>query len=333
MVAEQTMDNVRWFEGTADAVRKCIKHFNDPNIEYIIVLSGDQLYKMDLNDFLHFHRHSESEITVSCCPVPAAEVSGMGIMGADENNLITKFVEKPSEEKAVENMHVMRNGEKRYLGSMGIYCFNAKMLKRILTEDKSIDFGHGIIPNVLPKYKTSAYVFEGYWSDIGTIESFYRANLDLAEKVPALNLFDKAWPYFTRARFLSPSKVQNTKIDESLVSEGAIIENAIITHSIVGLRSIIRSGTEICDSILMGNDYYETEEEDKKRNLPKGVRFGVGKNCVIKKAIIDKNVLIGDNVKIINKNKRNNYEGDNYCIENGIVVIEKNAIIPAGTVI
>ena len=132
MVAEQTMDNVRWFEGTADAVRKCIKHFNDPNIEYIIVLSGDQLYKMDLNDFLHFHRHSESEITVSCCPVPAAEVSGMGIMGADENNLITKFVEKPSEEKAVENMHVMRNGEKRYLGSMGIYCFNAKMLKRIL---------------------------------------------------------------------------------------------------------------------------------------------------------------------------------------------------------
>ena len=321
MAAEQTMDTTDWFQGTADAVRRCMRHFNDPHTEYIIVLSGDQLYKMDLNELLRFHMHHEGEITVSCCPVPRAHIAGLGIMGTDDANRITRFVEKPSFEKEVKDMHIMHNNKKNYLGSMGIYCFNIDTLRRLLAEDNSSDFGKGIIPHAFSRYKTFAYIFGGYWSDIGTISSFYEANINLTEPVPALNLYDKAWPYFTHARYLSPTKVTNSKLKQSLVSEGAIIEGTTITRSIIGLRSIVRPETQISKSILMGADYYETEEEAERKQLPFGVRLGVGRNCVIRNAILDKNVSIGDNVQIINKKGIDDYGGDFYCIKNGSVII------------
>jgi len=333
MAAEQTMDNTDWFQGTADAVRRCMRHFNDPNIEYIVILSGDQLYKMDLRELLRFHTEHNGEVTVSCCPVDQSEISGLGIMGTDRDNRITCFVEKPTSVKEVKDMHIMKNNKKMYLGSMGIYCFNYRTLQKILTEDKSTDFGRGIIPNAFGKYKTYAYIFGGYWSDIGTIDSYYHANINLTETVPALNLYDKGWPYFTRARYLSPPKIQNSYLDHVLISEGALIEGAHIERSTLGLRSIIGSGSEVSDTIMMGNDYYETEEEAKQKNLGDKVRLGIGKNCVIKKALLDKNVLIGDDVQIINRKGLDDYEGDFYCIKSGIVIIEKNAIVPSGTVI
>lgn len=333
MAAEQTLENTDWFQGTADAVRRCMRHFNDPAIEYIMILSGDQLYKMDLRELLIFHVQNRAEATIACNLVPEEEIAGLGIMGADKDNRITKFVEKPKDPKLVQGMHIMHNNRKHYLGSMGIYCFNAKILRKILQDDPSPDFGKGIIPNSFSSYNTLAYAFDGYWCDIGTIESFYHANLELADTVPKLNMYDKSWPFFTRSRFLAPAKLQNTKVHKSLIAEGALIEGAQIKGSIVGLRSIIRNDSNIEDSILMGADYYETEEEAQMRELPKNVRFGIGKNCVIKKAIIDKNVSFGDNVQIINKDKHDDYEGDNYCIKNGIVIIEKNAVIPSGTII
>ncbi|MBU1862697.1 MAG: glucose-1-phosphate adenylyltransferase [Candidatus Omnitrophica bacterium] len=333
MAAEQTMNTTDWFQGTADAVRRCLRHFNDPKIDYIIILSGDQLYKMDLKELMNFHIEQGSDITVSCCPVTEDKISGLGIMGTDGNKRLTRFVEKPQSVKDVAGMHIMRDGKKHYLGSMGIYCFNTKILRKVLTEDASIDFGRGIIPNAFNRYKTDAYIFEGYWSDIGTIESFYEANLDLAETVPVLNLYDKEWPYFTHPRYLSPAKMQDTHVDKTLISEGAIIEGATLTRSIIGLRSFIQKETEISESIIMGSDYYETEDEAKVKKLPQNVRLGIGKNCIIKRAILDKNVSIGNNVKIINKKKIDDYEGEFYCIKNGIVIIEKNAVIPPGTVI
>jgi len=332
MAAEQTMEDTDWFQGTADAVRRCMRHFNDPSIDYIVILSGDQLYKMDLNELINFHQAHNGEITVSCCPVHAGEISGLGIMGTDQSNRINCFVEKPQHEDEVTEMHIMMHKQRHYLGSMGIYCFNAKTLRKILIEDKSTDFGRGIIPNAFNHYNTYAYLFEGYWSDIGTIESFYRANINLAETVPALNMYDKRWPYFTRARHLAPSKVQHSNMNKVLLSEGALIEGAKILRSIVGLRSVIRKGTEISDSIIMGNDYYETDEEARLKNTP-NLPIGIGKNCIIKKAILDKNVCLGDNVQIINKDNIDDYEGEFYCIKHGIVIIEKNAVVPSGTII
>jgi glucose-1-phosphate adenylyltransferase len=333
MAAEQTMDDVNWFQGTADAVRRCMKHFNDPNYEHIIILSGDQLYKMNLKDLIDTHIENEADITVSCCSVPESEVENLGIMGTDKRGKITKFLEKPKKKELLKGLHVMRDNKKYYLGSMGIYCFNTTFLRTLLQEDPSADFGKGIIPNAIKKHNVFAHVFNGYWSDIGTIESFFRANLDLAETVPALNMFDKAWPYFTHARYLGPAKFSDSKVHKSLIAEGSIFEGATITKSIVGLRSIIRKGTELTNTIMMGADFYETEEEAKRKNLPDDVRLGVGRNCIINNAILDKNVWIGDDVKIINKDKIDDYEGSYYCIKNGIVIIEKNAVIPSGTVI
>lgn len=333
MAAEQDVDNTGWFQGTADAVRRCMRHFNDPSIEYILILSGDSLYKMDLREFVNFHIENQAEVTVSCCPVPQEEIPGLGIMGANDQHKITKFVEKPKDPSLVDGMEVMRDGEPHYLGSMGIYCFNRSTLKKILDEDNSTDFGKGIIPNSFQKYNTCAYTFDGYWSDIGTIKSFFRANIDLSTPLPVLNLYDKNWPYFTRSRYLSAAKVQNTTLNDVIIAEGTIIDGAKIEKSIIGLRSIIRHDSEISNSIIMGSDYYETEEEAQSKHLPDGVRLGVGQNCVIKNAILDKNVSMGDGVKIINAKGIKEYEGDYYCIKDGVVIIEKNAVIPKGTVI
>jgi len=333
MAAEQSMEDTDWFQGTADAVRRCLKHFNDPATKHIMILSGDQLYKMDLMEMYRRHLEKKAELTIACNYVPPEDVPGLGIMGVTGDSVIDRFVEKPEDASQIEDMAVTHNGEKRFPGSMGIYLFNKDTLREVLSKDKKADFGREIIPDTISTKRTYAYLFDGYWRDIGTIKSFYEENLCLTDPMPPLNMFDEKWQIFTRTRYLAPAKIEDCSIERSIVTEGAILHSSEIKHSVIGIRFRVGEGSVIEDTIAMGCDYYETikdMERDSAQDLP---RLGVGKNCHIKQAILDKNVRIGDNVKIINSGDVENVDGPNYHIRDGIVVIGKNAVIPSGTVI
>jgi glucose-1-phosphate adenylyltransferase len=334
LAADQSMDDTDWFQGTADAVRKNLKHFNDPAYKYILILSGDQLYKMDFRYMLGFHVEKNSEVTIACNPVDPKDVSEFGIIGIDENNRINKFVEKPKKSSAIKNMIVEKDSGKYFLSSMGIYIFNRDVLVDTLKRNPKADFGKEIIPDSFPNKRTHAFIFNGYWRDLGTIKSFYKENLALTDDIPPLDMFGEDWLFFTRPRYLPPAKINSSNINRSIISEGAIVQSgAKIKHSVIGLRSRINTNSVVADSIIMGCDFYETLD-DIKYNQSKGIPLlGVGQNCVIKKAIIDKNVRIGDNSKILNEKNLTDSEGKNYCIKDGIVIIEKNAVIPPGTVI
>ncbi|MBL7071474.1 MAG: glucose-1-phosphate adenylyltransferase [Candidatus Omnitrophica bacterium] len=334
IAADQSTENVDWFQGTADAVRRSLKHFTDPAYKYIIVLSGDQLYKMDFNDLIRFHREKDAEITIACNPVQASEVSDLGIMGVAEDFRINKFKEKPRDSRSVQDMAVKGKENDFFLGSMGIYLFNRDVLSDILKSNPKTDFGKEIIPDSFSGKRTYAFVYHGYWRDIGTIKSFFKENLALTDDLPPLDMFDENWLFFTRPRYLPPAKINTSNIVKSIIAEGAIIlSGARLKHTVVGLRSRISANTSLEDSIIMGSDFYETLD-DIRDNQSKGIPLlGVGENCVIKNAIIDKNVRIGDRVKIINHKKVDDYDGVDYCIKEGIVIVEKNATIPPGTVI
>ncbi len=335
MAAEQSMDNANWFQGTADAVRRCLKHFNDPAYKYVLILAGDHLYKMDYRSMLRFHIEKNSQITIACNAVDSNDISELGIMGTDDNDRIDKFVEKPHDAGGVMDMMVEKDGKKFFLGSMGIYLFNKDTLVDILRANpRAQDFGREIIPGSFSGKRTYAFLFKGYWRDIGTIKSFYEESLALTEDIPPLDMFDEQWLIFSRPRYLAPSKINSSHMIKSIVAEGAIVlSNTTIKHSIIGLRSRIEEGSLIEDSIIMGCDYYETPDDAKARQAKNIPSLGIGKNCVIKKAIIDKNVAIGDGVKILNQKEVKDYDGENYCIRDGIVVIEKNSVILPETVI
>ncbi|RKY41137.1 MAG: glucose-1-phosphate adenylyltransferase [Candidatus Makaraimicrobium thalassicum] len=333
MAAEQSMEDTDWFQGTADAVRRCLKHFNDPAVKYIFILSGDQLYKMDLRDMYRDHLNKGAELTVACSYVDPEEVSTLGIMGMDSDCRINRFVEKPKESSEIEDMSVKLRGGTYFMGSMGIYLFNKSTLIELLTKDRKADFGGEIIPEAILAKPTYAFPFDGYWRDVGTIRAFYKENLSLTDPMPPLNMFDERWQTFTRTRYLPPAKFENSRIEKSIVAEGAIVLSSKIVHSIIGLRFRVGSGSVIEDSIAMGCDYYETVEkigEDISRDIPP---LGVGKNCRIQRAILDKDVRIGDNVRIVNSKGVDNFDGPNYFIRDGLVIITKNSVIPSGTVI
>ncbi len=329
IAADQTMDNTDWFQGPADAVRKTLKHFLDPKIKYICTLSGDQLYKMNLAELREYHVAKKAEITVACNVISRDEVSSFGIIGADKDSKIIDFIEKPTTADAVKTFAVRKAGEERFLCSMGIYFFNIEALREILTKSKKADFGKEIIPEAIKESRAFAYQFDGYWRDIGTIRSFYAENLLLTEPDPPLDLFDENWPIYTRSRSLAPAKYGNSQIEKSVVADGSIIDEAVIRGSIIGLRSKVGKNTVIEDSIVMGADYYETKEDGNQEKIP----IGIGDDCVIRKAILDKNTRVGRGVKIINRGGLKDHEGDNYMIRDGIVIVYKNALIPAGTVI
>ncbi|MFH1753372.1 MAG: glucose-1-phosphate adenylyltransferase [Candidatus Omnitrophota bacterium] len=333
MAAEQSMENMNWFQGTADAVRRCLKHFSDPRIKYVLILSGDQLYKMDLTKLLDAHKGNNAEVSVACNPVDPEEVSHYGIMDVGKDYRINAFVEKPKNEDQVKKFAFDLRGKTTFLASMGIYLFNKETLMDILTHSDKLDFGKEIIPDNFNTKKTYAYIYEGYWQDIGTIKNFYEASLLFTDILPPFNIYDEEWQVFTRPRYLPPAKVRESEINDSVISDGAIIDGAKIHHSIVGLRSRIGSGSTIDDAIVMGNDYYETLEQMKGNEIIKIPNVGIGRGCVVKKAIIDKNVRIGDNVKIVNKDGRAELKGENFNIKDGIVVIEKNAVLKSNTVI
>jgi len=334
MAAEQTMEDADWFQGTADAVRRCLKHFDNPIFKYIVVLSGDQLYKMDLKAMLDFHKKKGAEITLACNPADEkSNLNEMGVIKLGEDNRIVDFFEKPGDPEKLKSALLEIDGEKRFLVSMGIYIFNRDTLIELLSESNKVDFGKEIIPASFKRKVTEAFVYKGYWRDIGSIKNFYDENLVLTEAVPPIDIFDENWQIFTRPRYLPPIKIKNSKILKSIISEGSIIETATIEHSVLGVRSRIEEKSHVKDSIIMGNDFYQSLDEILSDREKKKPIMGVGKNCLIRKAILDKNVKIGDGTRIVNEKKLETFKGENYSIKDGIVIIHKNATIAPGTVI
>ncbi|HKE60083.1 MAG TPA: glucose-1-phosphate adenylyltransferase [Pyrinomonadaceae bacterium] len=344
LAAEQTHESPQWFQGTADAVRQVLPHIRDWGIDTLLILSGDHLYRMDYRDFLTRHYESGADVTVSVIPCEEQPASEFGLLKTDESGRIVEFKEKPKGDELLTmrvdttKLGLDENEAKRrpYLASMGIYVFKYDQLERLLKEDlRWVDFGREIIPAAIRTGHVEAFMFDGYWEDIGTIGAFYRANLDLTAKIPKFNLFDAEAPVYTRARYLPPSKVENSEIDDSIVSDGCIINGAKIKSCVVGLRSRISKGVQIDSSYIMGADYYQTFE-DMRTDLVRGVpRVGIGEGSVIKHAIIDKNARIGVNTRLLNEASvtEADGEGGSYYIRDGIIIVPKSAIIKDGTVI
>jgi len=335
LAAEQTPNNTGWFQGTADAVRQCMPHFGNHDFEYALILSGDQLYQMDFNSMLQAHINSKAAITIATLPVSAKDASEFGIMKTDKKSIITSFIEKPKPELlpdwVSEVSDEMKNEGRHYLASMGIYIFNKELLNTLMSNPDTKDFGKEIIPQSIKENKVLSYQYEGYWTDIGNIESFFEANLGLTDNIPKFNLFDNAQKVYTRARVLPPSKMSGlTIIDKSIIADGCIINGAKIEHSVIGIRSRIGAMSEILNTYLMGGDHYENID-NLNTNHEKGIiNIGIGERCFINNTIIDKNCRIGNDVKL---NGGKHLSDDNtplYTIKDGIIVIKKNAVIPHG---
>jgi glucose-1-phosphate adenylyltransferase len=341
LAAQQTFTNTSWYEGTADAVRKNLIHFMNHDFDYIVILSGDQLYRMNIEEIVTQHMVTGAEITVATIPVGRSECHALGIMQIDDNSRITRFVEKPKEDAVLDtlklppdiakNLDVKREGDS-FLASMGIYVFNRNVIVELLDNPLS-DFGKHIIPQAIQSRRVFSYVYQGYWEDIGTIRSFFEANLDLVNELPRFNFFDMSAPIFSRPRYLPGSKINGAQIDHAVISDGCIINGAKICRSIVGLRTFVGSGTELNRVIVLGSDYYEALESIERHEREGIPRVGIGEKCKIENAIIDKNARIGNNVVISPAGKPETVDHESYYIRDGIVIIPKNAVIPHGMVI
>lgn len=339
LAAEQTPDNPGWFQGTADAVKQSLRHIGNFEYDYILILSGDQLYQMDFSEMIANHKNQQADITIATIPVGDREAPEFGILKTNEEHFITSFIEKPSKELLPEwtsdtGADMQRQG-RNYLASMGIYIFNKKILDHLLYEKnpKATDFGKEIIPESIDNHKVISYQYDGYWTDIGNIYSFFEANLALTDDVPAFNLFDNNKTVYSRARMLPPAKISGTTLEKTIIAEGSIINASRIEQSVVGIRSRIGHGTTVVSAYIMGNDFYETlaeMESNKEKGLPK---IGIGERCYIKDAIIDKNCRIGNDVKIIGGKHLPKVDHDLYSVKDGIVVVKKGAILPDGFVI
>jgi glucose-1-phosphate adenylyltransferase len=335
--AEQTFEHSGWYEGTADAVRKNFAHFRPQDPTHYLILSGDQLYRMDLKDMFQKHLDSGAEITLATTRVNRETAADLGILRVDASNKVEEFLEKPGPTKEIGEFAVpsaLRGSSgKDYLASMGIYIFDAKAMEEVLENDY-LDFGKEIIPESIKTRRVSAYVFDGYWEDIGTIKSFYEANLDLAKINPQFDMYDEAAPIYTHMRNLPPSKVNNCDMHQSITAEGCIITNASIKDSIVGVRSIVEAGTKLDSVVCMGADYYESNSRKERNQIEGTPGIGIGKSCEIRGAIIDKNARIGDGCRIgIDQRERKDGDYGCYHIVDGVIVIPKNSVLKPGTVI
>ncbi len=339
LAAEQTPDNPGWFQGTADAVRQSLRHISNLEYDYILILSGDQLYQMDFGDMLKNHISSQTDISIATIPVDDRDAPEFGILKTNDENVITSFIEKPKKDILpdwVSDTGADMQGQGRnYLASMGIYIFNKKILDKLLNEahPTATDFGKEIIPDSIENYKVSSFQYDGYWTDIGNIYSFYEANLALTQEVPLFNLFDNNKTVYSRARMLPPAKISGTTLEKTIIAEGSIIHASRIEQSVVGIRSRIGHGTTVVSTYIMGNDYYETLEE-MELNTSKGLpKIGIGERCYLKDAIIDKNCRIGNDVRINGGSHLANTDHPLYTVKDGIVVVKKTAILPDGFVI
>ncbi|GAA4280260.1 glucose-1-phosphate adenylyltransferase [Gaetbulibacter aestuarii] len=335
LAAEQTPENKTWFQGTADAVRQSMHHFLRHDFKYALILSGDQLYQMDYDEMIAAHEKAGAEISIATIPVNAKEATEFGIMKSDENNVVTSFIEKPDAsllpDWTSEVSDDMKKQERHYLASMGIYIFNRDLLIELMANKETNDFGKEIIPQNISKHKTLSYQYEGYWTDIGNIDSFFEANLELTDNIPRFDLYDKRKRIYTRARILPTTKIAGTVLDHAVIAEGCIISAAKIEKSVIGIRSRIGAESTVINTYVMGSDYYESLEEINSNHID--ILIGIGERCFIKNAIIDKNVRIGDGVRINGGPHIENTETDTYFVKDGIVVIKKDAVIPKGFVI
>ncbi|GGE31421.1 glucose-1-phosphate adenylyltransferase [Psychroflexus planctonicus] len=332
LAAEQTINSDKWFQGTADAVRQSMHHFLNNDFEYALILSGDQLYQMDFNEMIKKHIESNAQISIATQPVTAKEAPSFGILKSNTEQEITSFIEKPAMDQLEgwnsEVTPEMKNQGREYLASMGIYIFNRDVLIDLMNDPDTVDFGKEIIPSSINKHKVVSYQYPGYWTDIGNIDSFFEANLNLTNDLPEFNLYDKEMRIYTRARMLPTSKVTGSDLKNTVISEGCIIHAKKIERSIIGIRSRIGKASVITNTYMMGSDYYETLEEVEKKKID--IFMGIGENCIINNAIIDKNCRIGDGAQIMGGNHLENQETDNYVVKDGIVVIKKGAVIPKG---
>ena len=344
LAAEQTPESGQWFQGTADAVRQVLPHIRDWRIDTLLILSGDHLYRMDYRKFLERHDESNADITIAVIPIVPDSASEFGLLKTDSEGRVIEFREKPKGE-ALEAMRVDTTSlglsadeaqARPYLASMGIYVFKYDRLEEVLGEDKSrLDFGKEVIPGSIHKYNVQAFLFDGYWEDIGTIGAFYKANLDMTTAIPPFNLFDAEAPLLTRSRYLPPSKIDNCEIRDSIISEGCIINGAKINNSLIGLRSRLGNGSQLEASYMMGADYYQTLE-DMQADIATGRPWiGVGEGTIIRRAIIDKNARIGAGVRLLNEAGVEEADGPDgsYYIRDRIIIVPKNGLIPDGTVV
>lgn len=339
IAAEQTPDNPGWFQGTADAVRQSLRHLQQQEFDHVLILSGDQLYQMDFSEMLDSHVAKGADISIATIPVASREAPEFGILKSNEENIITSFIEKPKKDLlpdwVSDTGEEMQREGRIYLASMGIYIFNRKLLFDLLldTHKDATDFGKEIIPNSIETHKVASYQYDGYWTDIGNIYSFFEANISLTEDIPQFNLFDSQHVIYTRPRMLPPAKVSGTTLEKTILAEGCIINASRVEKSVMGIRSRIGYGSTIVSTYIMGCDYYETLEDmnsASERGLPK---LGIGERCYIRNAIIDKNCRIGNDVRINGGNHLQDADHPLYTIKDGIVVVKKGAILPDGFVI
>ena len=339
LAAEQTPDNPGWFQGTADAVRQSLRHLAKMDFEYVLILSGDQLYQMDFSKMIEAHKKTGAALTIATIPVGEREAPEFGILKSNQENVITSFVEKPKKEIlkdwTSETGSEMKTQGRNYLASMGIYVFNKEILHQFLNElhPNATDFGKEIIPDSIANYKVLSYQYDGYWTDIGNIYSFFEANIALTQDVPLFNLFDSAQKVYTRARMLPPAKVSGTIINKAILAEGCIIHAKEVTSSVVGIRARVGKDTVIKNTYIMGCDYYENIDQIEQKNK-KGIPIlGIGERCIIEDAIIDKNCSIGNDVSIKGGAHLEKLDHPLYTIKDGIVVVKKGAVIPNGYII
>ena len=344
LAAQQTLMGEEWYQGTADAIKHNEPYILNPRFkdDHVLILAGDHLYRMDYQKMLAVHTESNADITVSVIPVKKEVTSGLGILQTDASGRIIDFVEKPQTEAELQQLRVepevftsrgIEPQAREYIASMGIYIFNREVLQEVLQDDSNVDFGKDIIPKSIQKCKVSAYFFDGYWEDIGTIHAFYSANIALTDTDPAFNFYDEQAPIYTNRRHLPSTKVNSSSVRSSILAEGSIIDDSELDRTIVGIRSIISGGSRVYQSILMGADYYESDAlqaENQRLGIP---NVGIGRNCLIQNAIIDKNARIGDNSILVNRNGIDNHDGEDYYIRDGIVIVPKDATIPPDTVV
>lgn len=331
LAAEQTAQSQSWYQGTADAVRKNLKHLELDTADQVLILSGDQLYRMDFSLLLEHHAATAADATLAVIPVTRQEASALGILRVADGRVV-EFVEKPSEESVLDTLSVSDlPGGKTHLASMGIYCFQRDVLRELLADEAKEDFGKQVIPEAIQRCQVSAFAFDGYWEDIGTIRAFYEANLELTRPLPRFNFFDEEAPIYTHPRNLPPAKMNHCEVRRSVVADGCILEDCQITGSVIGVRTQIGAGTVVHDSIIMGLDYFESEE--RLRSAGAEVCMGIGRNCRISGAIVDKNCRIGDNVTIGRRIGAPDQEGELYVVRDGITVIPRGTVVPPGTVI
>lgn len=342
LAAQQTMDSTSWYEGTADAIRRNLVYIDKSSVHDALILSGDQLYRMEYEKLIETHRKNNADITIAVIPVHRSAASSLGIMKLAEDARVTAFVEKPKTDELLEAHRtpassIEKNGiaakGREYLASMGIYLFKKEVLIDSLRDPLNTDFGKHVIPNSIKERKVQGFLFDGYWEDVGTIAAYFEASLLLTDEKPPFYFQSEDGPIFTRRRFLPASKVMSATVKRALLSDGCLLQDeSHVEHSIIGVRSLIGRQATVKDCIIIGADRYETEDE-RMRNTPAHPAIGIGDGAHVERAIVDKNVRIGKNVRILNQKNVQEADGPQYCIRDGIVVIAKDAIIPDGTII